>query len=35
VTALHLTAGKARILLMVALTRTKDSREIQRIFNEY
>ena len=35
VTALHLTAGKARILLMVALTRTKDPREIQRIFNEY
>lgn len=35
VTAVHLTAGKARILLMVALTRTKDPREIQRIFNEY
>ncbi len=35
VTALHLTAGKARILLMVALTRTKDPRELQRIFNEY
>ncbi len=35
VTALHLTAGKARILLMVALTRTQDPRVIQRIFNEY
>ncbi len=35
VTALHLTAGKARILLMVALTRSKDAREIQRMFNEY
>ena len=35
VTALHLTATKARILLMVALTRTRDPREIQRIFNEY
>ncbi len=35
VTALHLTAGKARILLMVALTRTTDPREIQRIFNQY
>jgi L-asparaginase len=35
VTALHLTATKARILLMVALTRTSDPREIQRIFNEY
>lgn len=35
VTALHLTATKARILLMVALTRTKDPREVQRIFNEY
>lgn len=31
----HLTAGKARILLMLALTRTKDPREIQRYFNEY
>jgi len=35
VTALHLTPGKARILLMVALTKTRDPREIQRIFNEY
>lgn len=35
VTALHLTAGKARILLMLALTRTRDPREVQRIFNEY
>jgi L-asparaginase type II len=35
VTALHLTAGKARILLMLALTRTRDPREIQRMFNEY
>ncbi len=31
----HLTAGKARILLMLALTRTKDPRELQRYFNEY
>lgn len=35
VTAQHLTATKARILLMVALTRTRDPRELQRIFNEY
>lgn len=35
VVALHLTATKARILLMVALTKTNDPREIQRIFNEY
>jgi hypothetical protein len=35
VVALHLTATKARILLMVALTKSKDPREIQRIFNEY
>jgi L-asparaginase len=35
VTAVHLTAGKARILLMLALTRTKDPREVQRIFSEY
>ena len=31
----HLLPQKARILLMLALTRTKDPREIQRIFNEY
>jgi L-asparaginase type II len=31
----HLTPQKARILLMLALTRTKDPREIQRIFDEY
>jgi L-asparaginase type II len=35
VVAQHLTAAKARILLMVALTKTKNPREIQRIFNEY
>ncbi len=35
VAALHLTAGKARILLMLALTRTRDVREVQRIFSEY
>lgn len=35
VSAIHLTPGKARILLMVALTRTKDPRELQRIFEEY
>ena len=31
----HLTPQKARILLMVALTRTKDARELQRIFLLY
>ncbi|WP_461413815.1 asparaginase [Gemmatimonas sp.] len=35
VSALHLTATKARILLMLALTKTNNPREIQRIFNEY
>jgi L-asparaginase len=31
----HLTPQKARILLMLALTKTKDPREVQRFFNEY
>jgi L-asparaginase type II len=31
----HLLPQKARILLMLALTRTKNPREIQRIFDEY
>jgi len=31
----HLLPQKARILLMLALTRTKDARERQRIFIEY
>lgn len=31
----HLTPQKARILLMLALTRTRDPREIQRMFAEY
>jgi L-asparaginase len=31
----HLMPQKARILLMLALTKTKDPREVQRIFNEY
>lgn len=31
----HLTPQKARILLMLALTRTRDPIEIQRIFREY
>ena len=35
VIAQHLTPAKARILLMVALTRTKDPREIQRLFQRY
>ena len=35
VTAQHLTPAKVRILLMVALTRTKDPREIQRYFLRY
>jgi L-asparaginase/Glu-tRNA(Gln) amidotransferase subunit D len=35
VVAQHLLPQKARILLMVALTRTRDPREIQRMFREY
>jgi len=35
VTAQHLTPAKARILLMVALTRTRDPREIQQLFLRY
>lgn len=35
VVAQHLTPQKARILLMLALTRTRDPREIQRYFLEY
>ena len=35
VAAQHLTAGKARILLMLILTRTKDPVEIQRYFLRY
>jgi len=35
VTSDTLNPQKARILLMLSLTRTRDSREIQRIFNEY
>lgn len=31
----HLTPQKARILLMLALTRTREAREIQRYFNTY
>lgn len=31
----HLTPQKARILLMLALTKTKDPREIQRFFDDY
>jgi L-asparaginase/Glu-tRNA(Gln) amidotransferase subunit D len=31
----HLTPQKARILLMLALTLTRDPVEIQRIFREY
>jgi L-asparaginase len=31
----NLPAPKARILLMLAMTRTKDRREIQRMFGEY
>jgi L-asparaginase len=31
----HLTPQKARILLMLALTRTKDPREVQHFFDEY
>ena len=35
VAAQHITPQKARILLMLALTRTRDPREIQRYFLEY
>ena len=35
VTVQHLTPAKARILLMVALTRTRDPREIQQLFQRY
>jgi L-asparaginase type II len=35
VTVQHLTPIKARILLMVALTRTRDPREIQKFFQRY
>jgi L-asparaginase/Glu-tRNA(Gln) amidotransferase subunit D len=31
----HLTPQKARILLMLALTKTKDPKEVQRYFDEY
>jgi L-asparaginase type II len=31
----HLTPQKARILLMLALTKTKDPKEVQRFFDEY
>jgi L-asparaginase/Glu-tRNA(Gln) amidotransferase subunit D len=31
----HLLPQKARILLMLALTKTRDPREIQRFFDEY
>ena len=31
----NLPPQKARILLMLALTKTKDLKEIQRMFNEY
>ncbi len=35
VAAQHLTPQKARILLMLALTRTREVREVQRYFNTY
>ena len=35
ITADNLHPQKARILLRLALTRTTDPRELQRIFNEY
>ena len=35
ITADNLHPQKARILLRLALTRTTDARELQRIFNEY
>lgn len=33
--AQHLTPQKARILLMLALARTRDRAEVQRVFNSY
>jgi L-asparaginase len=30
-----LTATKARVLLMLALTKTEDAKELQRVFNQY
>jgi L-asparaginase len=35
ITADSLNPQKARILLRLALTKTKDPRELQRIFNSY
>ncbi len=35
ITVQHLTPQKARILLMLALTRTRDPREVQRFFDTY
>ena len=35
VRAQHLSPAKARILLMCALTKTRDPIEVQRLFNEY
>ena len=35
VTADNLNAQKARVLLRLALTKTSEPKEIQRIFNEY
>ena len=35
VTAMMHNPQKARILLMLALTKTQDPKEIQRMFNEY
>ena len=35
VAAQHITPQKARILLMLALTRTHDPREVQRYFETY
>jgi len=34
-TADNLTPQKARVLLRLALTKTRDPKEIQRIFDEY
>ncbi len=35
ITAWHLTPQKARILLMLALTRSRDDAEVRRIFQRY
>jgi len=35
ITAMELNPQKARVLLMLGLTRTKDLKELQKLFGEY